>query len=542
MRFAQAPETAMTEKPEYVTAFIRPPKTEIKKIGNGWYLYERSSVYDKTIKRSRKISGKCLGKITENGLKKTEHRLTKISDALANVKLNDTVDVGSALFFYERTKNIRDRLMKYFPSLWKEIYVISLLRLIYDPRFKRLQTHYESSFLSYVFPDISFSASNNKDLLQELGKQRASISQFMKEDISDGQLYILFDGHRLITASRTMPFAELGYDSKRRFKPQINLIYIFSTGEETGTPIYYKQYIGSTPDVVAFSDILKETKLSKDRYTIVADKGFASESDFSLLEESQLNYIIPLRRGNKYSKGKIPSSPLAYKECFNFHGRSVYSSNFREGDSNIFIYWDSHLFAEESSDATTRIEKNNNTIEKQIELELNRRKKNKGKMSDEEFKKLKPTPTIEVLKDHPEMGTITIKTNRLELNSVQVFYGYKQRQAIEQFFKTYGDTMEFEASYMRDQTSEEAWLFLNHISAMIGIDCIIDAGKIEESADLSLKDILQKLQKITAVKINGQWQIAPIKKSVKIVLSGFDFSPTEEKINDLLATHTAADR
>ena len=33
-----------------------------------WYLYERGSIYDPKIKRSRKKSGRCLGKITPEGL------------------------------------------------------------------------------------------------------------------------------------------------------------------------------------------------------------------------------------------------------------------------------------------------------------------------------------------------------------------------------------------------------------------------------------------------------------------------------------------
>lgn len=34
----------MTEKPDFVTAYPRPKNTEIKKIGNYWYVYERFSV------------------------------------------------------------------------------------------------------------------------------------------------------------------------------------------------------------------------------------------------------------------------------------------------------------------------------------------------------------------------------------------------------------------------------------------------------------------------------------------------------------------
>mgnify|MGYP001071073552 FL=1 len=52
------------EKPDYVKNFAQPANTEIKFIKGHWYLYERRSVYDPQLGRSRKIAGKILGSIT----------------------------------------------------------------------------------------------------------------------------------------------------------------------------------------------------------------------------------------------------------------------------------------------------------------------------------------------------------------------------------------------------------------------------------------------------------------------------------------------
>ncbi|MBP5672713.1 MAG: hypothetical protein J6X49_10005 [Victivallales bacterium] len=57
----------MSEKPIWITQFNRPAGTEIKHIGNRWYLYELLSIYDK--ERKRKKSCRCFGAITEEGLK-----------------------------------------------------------------------------------------------------------------------------------------------------------------------------------------------------------------------------------------------------------------------------------------------------------------------------------------------------------------------------------------------------------------------------------------------------------------------------------------
>ncbi len=64
----------MTEKPDYVRNFPKPPNTEIKHIKNGWYLYEKRSQYDPSIKRTRKISGHMLGTIKPDGFTEKANR------------------------------------------------------------------------------------------------------------------------------------------------------------------------------------------------------------------------------------------------------------------------------------------------------------------------------------------------------------------------------------------------------------------------------------------------------------------------------------
>jgi len=91
-----------------------------------------------------------------------------------------------------------------------------------------------------------------------------------------------------------------------RCKPQINLLYMFALGEGVGYPSYYKQYISSTPNVSAFTNIFSEPGTPD--CTIVTDKGFASKDGFGLIEESGLSYIIPLKRGNAYVNGRTKGS------------------------------------------------------------------------------------------------------------------------------------------------------------------------------------------------------------------------------------------
>ena len=506
------------DKPVYVQNFTKPANTEIKHISGHWYLYERKNIYDPAIKRSRKKSGKCLGSITESGFIP--------SKAGREHGLNDVVEAGAVNYFYQQTEGLRLRLKKHFPDLWVRIYTTTLIRTIYDTRFRRLQLHYEDSILSHLYPDISFSPPSTSAFLKILGRERQAIRAFMRESIAEQDRFIIFDGHRLLSASHTMDNAEVGYDSKKRYKPQINLLYMFSLGPNTGCPVYYKQYLGSTPDVTAFADIMKESGAHGEDCIVVADKGFGSQESFSLLEESCLNYVIPLKRGNSYVSGRIPSSPTGYDTAFSFNGRAILCATFHEEGFDIHLYLDTSLLAEEAADLTKRTERRNNSADLAKGKELKRRESGKARLTDEELKKLEPLTIKDVFPNHQEMGTITLKTNCTNLNCFQVYSIYKQRQAVEQFFKTYGDTMENEASYMRDNYSEEAWLFLNHLSGMIGVDAIEHIASIGESQNISLKDLIQTLVKIKATLSDGVWSVHPVKHSVQMLCSKMGIDAT----------------
>ncbi len=510
------------EKPDYVLNFVRPANTEVKYIRGHWYLYERSSVYDPQLGRSRKKSGKILGSITEQGLVPSRARVGRV-----NPILNDVVEVGAVNYIYQRTEWMRGRLRKYFPDLWEHVYVAAVIRAIYDCRFRRLQLHYEDSILSYLYPGLSFMPNSVTEFLNALGRMRGAIRGYMQEMVAEHERFLLFDGHRLLSASRTMDNAECGYDSKMRYRPQINLLYMFTLGEDIGYPVYYKQYLGSTLDVSAFSDILKESTAYADNCTVIADKGFASDGDFGLLEKIGLNYVIPLKRGNRFVKGRVPASPFGYGEAFSFNGRGIHSLTIPGDGFNVHLFLDTDLLAQEIADITKRTEKKNSATEMKKEREAERRRKGKGRLTDGELEALEPITIQEAYADKEEMGTITLKTNRTDLNAFQVYSIYKQRQAIEQFFKMYGDTMSYEASYMRNNYTEEAWLFLNHLSTIVGVNALEEIASIGESKNISYKDLTQTLIKIKAGKIDGKWVVYPIKKSVQRLCGKMQFNPND---------------
>ena len=58
---------------------------------------------------------------------------------------------------------------------------------------------------------------------------------------------------------------------------------------------------------------------------------------------------------------------------------------------------------------------------------------------------------------------------------------------------------------MRSSKTQEAWLFLNHISAMITMDCLNTISAAECDKEISFDDLREALRKITAFKMDGKW-------------------------------------
>ena len=172
----------MTEKPIWVQNFNRPQGTEIKRIGNHWYLYERLSVYDHEKKCKRKKSGRCLGTIKETGFVPSK-RYSPI-DENHDIEI-ETREYGATKLLVNQSANILERLKKNFPDIWKEIYVLAILKCKEQAPFSKTDFFYHTSYLREMFPGLSLSASRISEILRMLGNERERIKKYMKEDLGE---------------------------------------------------------------------------------------------------------------------------------------------------------------------------------------------------------------------------------------------------------------------------------------------------------------------------------------------------------------------
>ncbi len=471
--------------------------TEIKAIGGKYYLCEVSSKWNPKLKRSRKISGDYLGALTPDGLIPAKRRLINIKEPVSSKEF------GASWLLYSITEDIKEHLTARFPDIWKEIYSICILRTVRPCAFRYIAQRYDSSALSEILPGLTLSSSSITKLLKKLGSRRKSISLFMKDFLCDEYDYLIFDGTGLVSFSKGMNDNQLGYKNKGIHDPKVNLLYAFMGGKDNNAPAYYRKFPGSICDVSAFISIVSEMGINDT--VIIADKGFGSKDNFDDLDEAGIDYIIPLRRNSaEYDRSPLMAADKSgFEGAFQFNDRPIWYHSCRdENDHTIAVYLDGELRLQEEKDYMIRLSA-------------------RYKGYTEEGLRAKQL----------EFGTIVLKAGLSETPE-KIFQLYKRRAQIEQMFDDYKNLLEMDSSYLQNDTSMEAWLFLNHI-------CLMSCYKVFEllrSRDLlkkySVNGTLQEyLSNVRIENITGSWRYELITKRNRDLLEKMNFVLPENPLS-----------
>ena len=70
-----------------------------------------------------------------------------------------------------------------------------------------------------------------------------------------------------------------------------------------------------------------------------------------------MKYVIPLRRGNLFSKTHVPTSITGYDNVFAYNKRAIQSKMVDYDGFNIHIFMDASLMADELANIAIRTEK-----------------------------------------------------------------------------------------------------------------------------------------------------------------------------------------
>ncbi len=478
--------------------------TELKLINGRYYLYGVKSVYDKSIKRSRKVSLGILGSITqENGFLPSEKRELKIKSEKSYLKKEIfTYEYGFSKWLLDtmQSDGMLDDLKKHFGELWQFIILMVFCRIAYKSPLKNIPFYLEQSDLPNLLEwNGKMHDQKISDLLFELGSLQSSIHEFMKPR-DNSRKTVLMDATDVVLQSGLIALAQKGYNCDMNFQTQFVLLYLYDASSLK--PLYYRLLPGNIREISAMQNTIKISGMEQCIY--IADKGFFSESNVAELERLKMQFIIPLKRDNRL----IPYPSLDNIEqtdnYFDFAKRFIfYADTVKDNNRNINLFLDGKLKEKEKTDYLTRI-----------------------KSVPESFSKSKFNERVKT------MGTLSIMHNT-NLPPQEVYHEYKNRGEIEQFFDHLKNTLDASSSNMQREESLNGWMFVNHLSMIIiyKLYVILKNTPLNKKQKLnhkySINDAIEHLKSINKIKFSpGDSVIAEINKSTKTLLEKMKISIT----------------
>jgi len=471
--------------PDWVVKYKR-KGTAIHNIRGHFYLYEVASRWDKTLKRAKKITKGYLGRITPKGLKEPGYKINQPTTCK---------EFGASLFLVEENKEVIERLKEYFPFRWKELFALSVFRLIHQSPLKHMELHYQDSWLSEVFPDACLSKNTLHQILEDVGQSRQAIAEFLKSFMC-GNENLLIDLTHIFSLSNNIVLTEKGYNNQWDFTPQVNLLFIFSFDQKI--PLFYRALSGNVRDVSSLKATILESGI-KD-VIIIGDKGFYSKDNIRLLAKENLQYILPLKRNSNLIDYRIlkKGTKKDFKGYFRFKKRFIWYYRCGKEGLPVWVFVDHSLKTEEEQDYLGRIEthpEEGYTIEKFHQ------------------------------KEHA-FGTIALITNLKKLPAPKIFEYFKSRVGIEQMFDTFKNTLQADRSYMRSDYSFEGWMFINYLSLVYYYKIYQRLVEKELLSGYSPADVLLYLSKYRKVKVSTHWIDLEIPKQTRKLIEALNLHIT----------------
>jgi hypothetical protein len=487
--------------PEWIQKY-KEPRTEIRLINGTFYKYQVEYVYDKQKKRSAKKTVCLLGKITEKEgfAPSSKNELRLRSQELPQV---DIKTFGVYNLFSELMKEEISSLKTFFDDEHSEtLFSFAMMRWAYQTPIKRAREYHSHDFCSEFWATKSFSDKTVSQTLKYFGENRQQVVEWMKtqlKDMPDEQNFVLMDSTHALSVSDNLAVNAKGYNPNFDFEKQIRLMYLFSA--QMKQPVYYRLINGNITDVKSMSLCINEMKV-KNKVIFIADKGFFSAENITMMNEENLSCIIPLHRNNSLIDFSPLEKPSFKKELkyFIFQERIIWYYSYQNGDYKLITFLDEALRIKEERDYLSRIETHPESYTRQgFDKKLNHfgtltivYNVDNKKITDNENKKKKKKPEKEKIIE-------------------QIIYeSYKQRNEIEVMFDSYKNHLDADVSYMQNRYVLEGWLFANFLAMIAYYKLYSRLLQAELLSKHSPKDVIELSKAIYKMKIRNTWYLSEI--------------------------------
>lgn len=177
------------------------PGTELRLIRGNYYLYEYKTVYDKEKKGPKKISGKLLGRITQqSGLipsGKRQLEKTVNQTVFSNLSIKE---FGASFLVYQVFSYYVKALRKAFPDFWQSLLAIAYCRFVYKCPLKNIPFLLAQSYLPELLEIKQFNDKTASHVLNTIGSMHEARLAYMKSFVLKEE-YLLMDATNIFSNS-----------------------------------------------------------------------------------------------------------------------------------------------------------------------------------------------------------------------------------------------------------------------------------------------------------------------------------------------------
>ena len=461
--------------PEYIKQF-KPPHSEIRHKNGHYYVYAVKGYYDRETKKSKSKSLGCIGQIYKNvGFIPNKKRNSEVEMI--------TCEYGATRIIMATSTELLEMLRKCFPSDFVRIYTLAVLKVLSNVSMRGIDIAYSKSAISKILPEVHLSKNTTKTFLEQLSLNREGMMKYMSNFHHFNGDSIIFDGTSFLSQFKHNPFVEKGYCPGNKGESQIRLLYAFN--KTTRFPIYFYLAPGNIPDVTLFEAATGE--METNNCVVIFDNGFYSKDNIDIILDSNIEFIIPLKRNTKEvpEDTKLFSSLEKVKtQQFTYNKRIVYYNTFnsvKHKNCKVHVFYDNERHQYLQENYFNRLNRNNS--------------------DDSSY----PSPE-QIVQDTERLG-VTILLSNLTSASDEIYRDYKSRWEIEEMFDTHKNTLGFHMNYETSFAAQEGWAFIEFLALQMfyKIDGLLLNKQIVNSMNVGA--LLFRASKITQAKIGDNWKI-----------------------------------
>lgn len=428
---------------------------EVKVSNGNHYVYRSTSRYDPDTKGPKKVS-EYIGVLDrEKGF--TE----KTKDARKRERIATIKETGPVRLLDRCSGDLLSILKDRFPDSFDQLYALAMIRSIGRTPLKRASSFWDK-FENTRHLRPAMSPKSLADMLEDAGSDRAA-QDLVFRDLDMNCRELALDLTEFFSASGNIPFAEKGYNADHDDSPQINIAMVCT--QDSGIPVMMRMIPGSVRDVKTLCSTVKE--MGRRDAIIVADRGFCSDENISILDSNGMDFVMPVKRSSPiYDQGKVNEFDL-----FDYRGRLVRFGKYRYGRHWAYRFRDETMRLGEEHAAFMRYKE--------------------GYLTKEEVEEKKK-----------KMGDMILVSN-MDTGPEEVYLIYKRRDSVEKRFRTFKSVLEADSPHLQDTMAAFGHVFVTFLSMYMIANLEERIRKAGLLSKMSAEDVLMEYSKAYAVELES---------------------------------------